>query len=58
MVARPGGRRGLTPGFAVQDRFVWGVTAALLSRVLELLGWDEPWDASRVVDAATRQTVR
>ncbi|GGK46931.1 NUDIX hydrolase [Micrococcus flavus] len=57
-VARPGGRRGITPGFLVEDRLVWGFTAALLDRVLHLLGWDEPWDEARVVDAATRLPLR
>lgn len=58
MVRRPGGRRGETPGFLVGERLVWGFTAALLDRVLELAGWDEPWDRSRVIDAATREPVR
>lgn len=57
-VARPGGRRGETPGFLVGDRLVWGFTAALLDRLLELLGWDEPWDRTRVIDAGTREPVR
>ncbi|MDY6055295.1 CoA pyrophosphatase [Micrococcus sp.] len=52
-VARPGGRAGTTPGFRVQGRLVWGFTAALLSRVLELAGWARPWDAARVVDPET-----
>ena len=56
-VARPGGRRGITPGFLAGDRLVWGFTAALLDRLLHLLGWDEPWDGTRVVDAATHRPV-
>lgn len=57
-VARPGSRRGITPGFLTGDRLVWGFTAALLDRVLHLLAWDEPWDRARVVDAATHLPVR
>ena len=57
-VARPGGRRGETPGFLVGERLVWGFTAALLDRVLALLGWDVPWDDSRVRDARTHRILR
>lgn len=57
VVARPGGRTGITPGFGVQGRFVWGVTAAILDRVLHLLDWDTAWDTSVVVDAQTRRPV-
>jgi 8-oxo-dGTP pyrophosphatase MutT (NUDIX family) len=35
------------PGFEVDGLFVWGFTAGLLDRVLELAGWARPWDASR-----------
>ena len=57
VVARPGGRTGITPGFGVQDRFVWGVTAAILDRILHLLDWDTAWDKSVVLDAETRRPV-
>lgn len=53
-VRRPGGRRGETPGFLAGDRLVWGFTAALLSRVLELAGWDEPWAGAPLIDAGSR----
>ena len=56
-VARPGGRRGETPGFLVEDRLVWGFTAALLDRLLALLGWDVPWDGTRVIDAHTHEAL-
>jgi 8-oxo-dGTP pyrophosphatase MutT (NUDIX family) len=36
------------PGFRAAGLFVWGFTAALLSRVLELAGWERPWDTSRL----------
>jgi 8-oxo-dGTP pyrophosphatase MutT (NUDIX family) len=57
VVARPGERTGITPGFGVQDRFVWGVTAAILDRILHLLDWDTAWDRSLVIDAETRRPV-
>lgn len=56
-VARPGGRRGETPGFLVGERLVWGFTAALLDRLLDLLDWSVPWDRSRVIDAETWEPV-
>ena len=34
----------LGPGFEVDGLFVWGFTAGLLDRVLELGGWAVPWD--------------
>ncbi|QCP07447.1 CoA pyrophosphatase [Micrococcus luteus] len=57
-VARPGGRRGETPGFLVGERLVWGFTAALLDRILTLLDWDTPWDSGRVIDAHTHAPLR
>ena len=41
-VAHPSGYVG--PGFAVRGLFVWGFTAGLLSRLLQLAGWERPWD--------------
>jgi 8-oxo-dGTP pyrophosphatase MutT (NUDIX family) len=40
----------LGPAFAVRDLLVWGFTAGVLSALLELAGWDRPWDESRMVD--------
>lgn len=40
----------LGPAFLVGDLVVWGFTAALLSRLFAIVGWEQPWDASRVVD--------
>ena len=34
------------PGFDVRGLFVWGFTAGLLDRLLELAGWARPWDRS------------
>lgn len=40
----------LGPAFTVHGLFVWGFTAGLLSRVLELAGLEQPWHRERVVD--------
>ena len=47
-VRAPSGREGVA--FEVADMLVWGFTAAVLDRLLELGGWAVPWDTSRVVD--------
>lgn len=36
------------PAFGVGGMVVWGFTAMLLSRLLELGGWAVPWDAERI----------
>jgi 8-oxo-dGTP pyrophosphatase MutT (NUDIX family) len=36
------------PGFGVRGLFVWGFTAGILDRVINLAGWERPWDARRV----------
>jgi 8-oxo-dGTP pyrophosphatase MutT (NUDIX family) len=46
MIRMPSGRT--TPAFRVGSMLIWGFTAGLTSRLLELAGWDQPWDASRV----------
>ncbi len=38
------------PAFEVGGMLVWGFTAGLLDRLLELAGWAVPWDTSRVRD--------
>lgn len=38
------------PAFQVDGLFVWGFTAHLLSWVLDLGGWSQPWDAKRLID--------
>lgn len=43
-VTRPGGARGVA--FEVGDLFIWGFTAGLLDRLLDLAGLERPWDAS------------
>jgi 8-oxo-dGTP pyrophosphatase MutT (NUDIX family) len=37
-------------GFEVDDLFVWGFTGGLLSRLLEIGGWSQPWNAADVRD--------
>lgn len=46
----------LGPAFALPGMLVWGFTAALLTLLLQLGGWEEPWDGSviRDLDAAWR----
>jgi hypothetical protein len=41
-VTHPSGFVG--PAFQVDGLLVWGFTAGLLSRLLELAEWDRPWD--------------
>ena len=36
------------PAFEVKGMVVWGFTAGLLSGLLTLAGWDEPWDQDRL----------
>ncbi|MFI5955635.1 NUDIX hydrolase [Cryptosporangium sp. NPDC051539] len=38
------------PGFGVSDMFVWGFTAGLISFVLDLGGWAQPWNRNRMED--------
>jgi 8-oxo-dGTP pyrophosphatase MutT (NUDIX family) len=47
-VRHPSGYVG--PGFAVRGLLVWGFTAGILDRLLDLVGWARPWDPDRVVD--------
>jgi 8-oxo-dGTP pyrophosphatase MutT (NUDIX family) len=41
-VRHPSGFTG--PAFEVDGLFIWGFTAALLDRLLDLSGWAQPWD--------------
>ncbi len=36
-------------GFTVSDLVVWGFTAGLISTMLDLAGWQEPWDQRRII---------
>ena len=51
-VRHPSGNLG--DGFEVDDLFVWGFTAGLLSRLLEIAGWALPWNAAEVRDLPSR----
>jgi len=45
------GPRGyLGPAFRARGMLVWGFTAGLLHRVLQVGGWERPWDESRIED--------
>lgn len=46
----------LGPAFALPGMLVWGFTAALLTLLLHIGGWEKPWDGSviRDLDAAWR----
>jgi 8-oxo-dGTP pyrophosphatase MutT (NUDIX family) len=48
VIRHPSGRSG--PAFRVGEMLVWGFTAALVSTLLTLGGWDKPWDTSRIED--------
>lgn len=47
-----GGRAGRprpSPAFVVGEHVVWGFTAIVLDRVMDGLGWTEPWDEGRTI---------
>lgn len=48
-VRHPSGYSG--PGFRVAGLLIWGVTAHLVDAVLDLGGWQRPWNRSRTVSA-------
>jgi 8-oxo-dGTP pyrophosphatase MutT (NUDIX family) len=39
-----------SPAFAVRDMLIWGFTAVVLSTLLELAGWAQPWQSDRIED--------
>lgn len=51
-VRHPSGYTG--PGFEVQGHLIWGLTAHLLDGVLDLAGWQRPWDTAREVPIPVR----
>jgi 8-oxo-dGTP pyrophosphatase MutT (NUDIX family) len=51
-VRHPSGYTG--PAFEVAGHLIWGLTAHLLDGVLDLAGWQRPWDTSRRVDIPGR----
>lgn len=48
----PSGHTG--PVFLLDDLFVWGLTGYLISTLLDLAGWSEPWDAARRLEIPHR----
>jgi 8-oxo-dGTP pyrophosphatase MutT (NUDIX family) len=51
-VRHPSGYTG--PAFEVNGHLIWGLTAHLLDGVLDLAGWQRPWDRSREVPIPAR----
>jgi 8-oxo-dGTP pyrophosphatase MutT (NUDIX family) len=51
-VRHPSGYTG--PAFEVNGHLIWGLTAHLLDGVLDLAGWQRPWDRSREVPIPLR----
>jgi 8-oxo-dGTP pyrophosphatase MutT (NUDIX family) len=51
VVRHPSGWRG--PGFLIgddKDVILWGFTAGIVSRLLDFVGWSQPWDDGHVRD--------
>jgi 8-oxo-dGTP pyrophosphatase MutT (NUDIX family) len=48
IIRHPSGHSG--PAFRVGGMLVWGFTAALVSMLLTLGGWETPWDTGRIED--------
>jgi 8-oxo-dGTP pyrophosphatase MutT (NUDIX family) len=46
------------PAFEVDGLFVWGFTAGLLDTMLQLGGWEQPWDVDRIEPLPDRLTGR
>ena len=51
-VRHPSGYTG--PAFEVNGHLIWGLTAHLLDGVLDLAGWQRPWDEGREVSIPAR----
>lgn len=47
-VKHPSGIQG--PAFDVDGMLIWGFTGGLLDRLIQLGGWEQPWDSERFVD--------
>lgn len=50
-VIRRNGRKHSTPAFTIDGTTIWGFTGLLLARLFDGLGWTQPWDESRELDA-------
>ena len=53
-VRHPSGYIGL--GFVVRGLVIWGFTAGILSGMLDLAGWSQPWDDTRIIDLEPEAT--
>lgn len=51
-VRHPSGYTG--PAFEVAGLLIWGLTAHLIDGVLDLAGWQQPWDRSRMASIPSR----
>jgi len=51
-VRHPSGYVG--PAFELGDLLVWGLTGHLVDGLLQLAGWDQPWDRERVLPIPER----
>jgi 8-oxo-dGTP pyrophosphatase MutT (NUDIX family) len=51
-VHHPSGYTG--PAFEVDGHLIWGLTAHLLNGVLDLAGWQRPWNRARFLEIPTR----
>ena len=51
-VRHPSGYTG--PAFVVDGHLIWGLTAHLLDGVLDLAGWQRPWDTDRQIEIPAR----
>ncbi|HET9874019.1 MAG TPA: CoA pyrophosphatase [Propionibacteriaceae bacterium] len=51
-VRHPSGYTG--PAFQVAGVLIWGLTAYLVDGLLDLAGWQRPWDAERHIDIPAR----
>jgi 8-oxo-dGTP pyrophosphatase MutT (NUDIX family) len=51
-VRHPSGYTG--PAFEIEGHLIWGLTGHLLNGVLDLAGWERPWDRERVIEIPAR----
>jgi hypothetical protein len=45
---RPHSRRFAGPAFLLNEMLVWGFTGQVISAILDVAGWAQPWDTSDV----------
>jgi 8-oxo-dGTP pyrophosphatase MutT (NUDIX family) len=51
MMHRPRGI--ILPAFRVRGMLIWGMTAAVVDRLLALASWERPWDTATVADLSS-----